>query len=175
VKVELLTLEAPESFSRDDLAALFKPFGLKLKRMQRHCPFALFDFATPAGAAQAVALHNLRKVAGGGSRSALLHIELWSEVPRLSDAALGKEAARGGRREREGRRDREAGGTGRAPAPEPEPSMPGVAWSGMLHRTGGKVCELYCRERSATGREPARWDKVVDIRMWVQLGYFLDR
>lgn len=53
--------------------------------------------------------------------------------------------------------------------------MPGVAWAGNLMRTGARVCQLYCRKHSVSGKEPAGWPGVVDIRMWVQLGFFMER
>lgn len=59
--------------------------------------------------------------------------------------------------------------------PDPEARAVGVEWEGQLLRTGAPLCQLFCRTRSRSGAEPTSWPGKVDIRMWVQLGHFLER
>ena len=73
--------------NRDDVAALFKDLGLRLKRMQRLCPFAILEFTTPLGAAMAVATLNMRGLGGG-----LLKVEVWEDAPEPGTQAQGAAA-----------------------------------------------------------------------------------
>lgn len=80
------------------MAGLLKPYGLRLKRAQRSCPFAIYDLADAKASCRAVASLNMRVVEG-----CALVVEHWSEMPRLAEGG-----GVGERREEKGKDGRDA-------------------------------------------------------------------